>query len=141
MKGLFQRLTGQQTSPEGVKPEPEQPKGDVNINVNVNVTESPEDKDNLDNDHLPLEARVEKLEEAERWTARKRQEMDAVRREYARYELELELETGKRHAQPPTPREHRWEDPADHGGERRHSNIGGEGAEGRRYDGPERRRS
>ncbi len=137
MKGLFQRLTGQ-TPPEGVKPEHEQPKGDVNINVNVNVTDSPGEGSDL-----PLEARVEKLEEAERWTARKRQEMDAVRREYARYELELELETGKRHARPPTPREHRWDDPGDHGGERRHSSSssGGEGAEGRRYDGPERRRS
>ncbi len=135
MKGLFQRLTGH-TPPEGVEP------GDVNVNVNVNVS-GPVGEPQKDSDDLPLEARVEKLEEAERWTARKRQEMDAVRREYARYELELELETGKRHARPPTPREHRWEDPADHGGERRHSssNSGGEGAEGRRYDGPERRRS
>jgi hypothetical protein len=133
MKGLFQRLTGQHTPPEGVKPEHEQPKGDVNINVNVNVTDSPED-----NDALPLEARVEKLEEAERWTARKRQEMDAVRREYARYELELELETGRRHAQPPASRRHRWDD-ASGDGERRNSS--GKGADGREYDGPERRRS
>jgi hypothetical protein len=43
---------------------------------------------------LPQAARVEKLEEAERWTARKKAEVDAIKREYARYELELQLETG-----------------------------------------------
>ena len=135
MKGLFNRLTGH-TPPQGVEPQGSEPQGDVNINVNVEVTSPP-----ADGDDLPLEARVEKLEEAEKWTARKRQELDAVRREYARYELELELETGRRHAKPPTPRQHRWDDPADGGGERRQSSTGGKGDDGREYDGPERRRS
>ena len=45
-------------------------------------------------DRLAPEASPEKLAEAEAWTARKRAETEATKREFARYELELQLETG-----------------------------------------------
>lgn len=46
-------------------------------------------------DELPPEASPRKLREAEEWTAQKEREISAIRREYARYELELQLEHGK----------------------------------------------